>query len=1632
MDEAAAKVKKGQKLFRPRRLSLGKKDAAKLNAKNEQGIDQKAVEDYGKETYEDSGAASMKGTRKSGGFSSLRSPRLSFSSKNGSNGHRVASQSDVNGKNQPRSVSGNDAKSQDIPPEHYRQSPKRPDGAPRSSRSSGHSKYENSRNSGRVSSERTAGGRTGARAPSHPLPKHLLVQQKEKEAKEAKERQQSSEPHPENQQLLKREQQPKPVPKGVPLTTTGYLNTPEELFPWRRIGSFHHAGKGAPNTGDARLVKAYILENFFNDWYYNVATVIGTCFGSWLFAYIGFSWWSLIVIIACMGAVFASEYRRFNRNVRDDLRRVTVEEILAERRETTVWLNSFLSKFWVLYMPVLSQQVKDIVNPSLAGVAPGYGIDALTLDQFTLGSKAPAIKGITSNMKSGKDNADLVFDFAFTPNDVSDMTPKEAREKINPKIVLAISLGKSVVSKKIKVILEDINVSGKMRTKIYFGNTFPNIRIISAQLLEPPVIEFGLKPLGGDTLGIDVMSFLPGLKSFVQSQINANVGPMLYAPNHFDVNVEEIMAAQVNDAIGVLVVTLANGDGLKGSDFITNTVDPYVTFELENPLQDINNDDLRSTIKSNTTSPRWNETKYILVSSLQQKMRMKCFDFNDVRKDSYIGEIEVDLNELLQQPTQDNLSSDLMSGTKARGALNYSLHWFSAKGSENITAPQDQEPDEETNSQRESETTPDGSRAAAKGSDDREANDQSEENGNKKQTENDEDEEGEASDDEGEDEQTDAGILKLTLQNIKYLNASAALTGTLSPSATLSLNGNVVKEFRTLKRINEPAWGETIELFVPSREESEFKLNVYDNGLKDKKLICEYASTLEDTFKALQDNVPFVKGSPQGEIYMNAEWKPVRMSGLFTSGGGNDPLGALRVYVRDINVVDDISGIGDVDPYFTLSVNRHVEYRSISYSETEHAYFEKVGYLVVLSEKTSVTINVIDYQSVGDDRFIGSASIPIEDVLRKDLQTGKFTLVDNSKKPIKLALQNKKGKLGNDYVNVSLSFVPSVPVYTPTEYQTVLEKDAELQEKRKKFWEEQSELKKEMEKEPNEYEIVNEQDPFEEDEKKLYKKERLSLEQLLQHNSGVLNLQILNGTMRQQNCFLQICVDDISWPKYISPKIYSDSLPSDSCNIFIRDLRNSKLLFRLSEKRVPKDESNILTEFSCNTYDLLQNSYNEPSKVNISGSVLNVQCLYTPTAQRLPVSDTVLDTGILNLTVISAKDLMSADSNGFSDPFFTIVVDHRVLYKSEVAKKTLSPEWNETLEVPVPSRTRKKVQVFFYDWDRAGNNDDLGLVELDLFPMVPERDYNWELPLNTQGKAKFQANFVPQYNKPMITLHEVKKKNAMGHITGAPGNIGHAGKGIAHGGAHLFKKPFKHGKGEKKSTEMDTSTLDRKSTAGESVEAESGFSPELAEAKKSLDVDRSVPNLDYAMVQELDPKSRLPVSGESLSSRVGERPSVLSGPVDRKSFNKDRGDDIHHELKPATDYQGQLTLVSAEGIAPKVQLKVGLSVNGKVRHLYKSSSQKEDEGGSVSFNESFTFSGPPEGRLVFDGLAHHRLTKDMEIGISEIPLNDPQIQMGGNISLNLAEGTVVFRANYGTPIDKNDVPPTPQIPEEYQ
>lgn len=70
--------------------------------------------------------------------------------------------------------------------------------------------------------------------------------------------------------------------------------------------------------------------------------------------------------------------------------------------ESTEWLNNFLSKFWLIYEPVLSNMIVGIVDGILVDWTPGF-CESLRLTEFTLGTKAPRVENIKTYPGSDPD-----------------------------------------------------------------------------------------------------------------------------------------------------------------------------------------------------------------------------------------------------------------------------------------------------------------------------------------------------------------------------------------------------------------------------------------------------------------------------------------------------------------------------------------------------------------------------------------------------------------------------------------------------------------------------------------------------------------------------------------------------------------------------------------------------------------------------------------------------------------------------------------------------------------------------------------------------------------------------------------------------------------------------------------------------------------------------------------------------------------------------------------------------------------------------------------------------------------------------------------------------------------------------
>ena len=312
----------------------------------------------------------------------------------------------------------------------------------------------------------------------------------------------------------------------------------------------------------------------------------------------GLGW--LFILLAFANTYYSTSMDRTRRRSRDDIQRELVKVRLASESETADWINHFLDRFWLIYEPVLSQSIISSVDQILSTNTPPF-LDSLRLSTFTLGTKAPRIEKVRTYQKSAEDEVTMEWSFSFTPNDVSDMTHRQADKKVNPKIVLSIRVGKGLATASMPVLLENITFSAHMRIHMKLMTNFPHIQLVSISFLEPPAIDYVLKPIGGDTFGFDINHVcfflifkfwsilpvlidnrqIPGLSTFIQTLTHATLRPMMYDPNAYTLNIEQLLSGvPLDSAIGVVQITLQSARNIKGVKLGGGAPDPYVALSI--------------------------------------------------------------------------------------------------------------------------------------------------------------------------------------------------------------------------------------------------------------------------------------------------------------------------------------------------------------------------------------------------------------------------------------------------------------------------------------------------------------------------------------------------------------------------------------------------------------------------------------------------------------------------------------------------------------------------------------------------------------------------------------------------------------------------------------------------------------------------------------------------------------------------------------------------------------------------------------------------------------------------------------------------------------------------------------------
>ncbi|EXJ62023.1 hypothetical protein A1O7_02455 [Cladophialophora yegresii CBS 114405] len=1359
---------------------------------------------------------------------------------------------------------------------------------------------------------------------------------------------------------------PPPEPAAVaakanaPTTEPGAANgvPPEEEEQWHKVGWAPRFGSGEKEEDmDERnlldhqtALEGKLDEKFFGDWYHNTAVIVFACISSWLIATLGGGLAWVIIVMATCGTYYRTSIRRVRRNFRDDITREMAKARLETDTESLEWMNSFLAKFWPIYAPQLAKGIIMSVDQVLSTSTPAF-LDSMRLEAFVLGTKPPRVEHVKTYPRAEDDIVMMDWKFSFTPTDTMDMTARQLKTKINPKVVLEIRIGKGLVSKSMKVIVEDFEFSGLMRVKMKLQIPYPHIERVDICFLGRPTIDYVCKPLGGETFGFDI-NFIPGLENFIKEQIHGNLAPIMYEPNVFPIEVAKLLSGNPIDlAIGVVAVSIHNAHGLKNPDKFSGTPDPYVIVSLNNAKELA-----RTKTIHEDHNPRWNETMYIIVTNFTDSLTLQVYDYNDVRKDKHLGTATFALDQLEGVTEHENLSIDVLSNGKHRGVLNCDIRFFPVLEPEKLDTGEILPPPE-----------------------------------------------------------SNTGIARITVEQAKDLDGSKSMVGAFDPYAVLLLNGKEIHKTNTPKHTNNPVFSDnTKSVLVTDRKKARIGLVIKDSrDLATDPILGTYQIKLDDMLKLVDSGQEWynLHGTSTGsKVKLDLDWKPVALKGITGSGGYITPVGVMRIHVQSAKNLRNYETMGKSDPYARVLLSSVMKGRTVTYKNDLNPTWDEAIYVPIHTPSERLILEVMDEEKLGKDRSLGLVQIAASDYM-KEADEGGYE-VNDTKTQLSEGLRMGGAGEAKGTIQYTVSFFPTLNVMDPEEEEEERKVQAALEttdgpatpgHSKKSSVDgrlstdvarQSTDLRKSLDKAGRLSSLSNGAPSIQDSigsARKQAPKVKIMPEDLHKYESGLIVFNLVEGHFAQTDVQLEVLMDDHAFPAYTSSKIrQKDHHFGETGDAMVREIEMSRITLRLTEK-VDKtgkaDDDDIIAKLTGPTLATLQQCLYKPTELTLRSNngginkvVVNLK--YLPVKMQLDPSESINNMGILRVDVMDAADLPSADRNGYSDPYCRFKLNGKEVYKTKTQKKTLHPAWNEFFEVPIPSRTAADFRVDVYDWDFGDKADHLGSAVLNLQVLEPFQPQELTYALDGKsGVLRLRMLFKPDYvvRKRQGTSTFQGTFAPAGKVVGAPvKGVGRVGSGVVKG-ASFIKHGFSRGKSGREETQSSLNDTNGTADAVEGLVTPTMTSP----AKDSLSPDGATTPATPA-----SPSPMLHIRTKSNHSTIT---TAKAGETGTASF----------------------TIVSAAGYPPKADVQVVLKMVGPKgsKEVHKTKAVRSASG-TVEFDEnheSFKVPCTADTQFVLQ-VKDHDMLRSKDLGEAMFFVSDQG--SGSAQSVQAGSGTITIRSSF--------------------
>ncbi|KAI8973424.1 C2 domain-containing protein [Mycotypha africana] len=1064
------------------------------------------------------------------------------------------------------------------------------------------------------------------------------------------------------------------------------------------------------------LIAQFVSEKFFGEWYHNCAVVLIAIFFTWLLSKFRFGLMSCLIVGAFFATYYRTSIKRTRRNMRDDIQREVTTNRLDTDIETVGWMNHFLDRFWLIFEPVLSAQVIGQVDAILSENTPSF-LDSIRLSTFTLGTKAPSIDGVKVYPSSAPDTVVMDWKISFIPNDILDLTAREAQQKVNPKIILTIRLGSGKIGAGIPILLEDIAFSGHIRVKLKLFSEMPHIKTIEFCFLEKPHFDYVLKPVGGETFGFDINN-IPGLETFVKDQVHSNLSPMMYAPNVFTIDVAALLegANDLETANGVLAVTVYSANNLKPSD-IFGTLDPYCTFHVGN----VHATELaRTAAIQNTSHPKWNETCFVLLNNLNDILCVKVMDENS-GSDSEIGVANLDLKDVKENNNAiEGLNLPVRRSGKPVGEIKADVRYFPVSKPEKkddgtIIPPVD----------------------------------------------------------------SNSGVVRFYIQDCKEIGQEVSKKGiplvgklpglgsdgssNINAYAILKVNGQEKLRTAPFKHSVNPRWNKYVEFFVEDRSNTNLNVTVLNSEMGSDPILGQWSSSLVDMQHQIVDEKSdwwnLENGS--GKIHLDMTWKPIPLVGFssgLTRGGYRPPIGVVRIKLNratNLKNVEALTG-GKSDPYVRVMSGLQLRGRTEAILDDLNPVWDTAVYIPIHSMREDLTMEVMDYNDIQSDKFLGMAELLVKDIVAETQSVNGYNVYE-ALPPIKrnVDLMNKERKSGRGQLNYEAAFFPTLALAKAAAAAEDSKNDVELSGKENAT---ESKLKEVQAAGSNEFGSTTQNSngiPSHDlhGEAVLYTADNKI--DYLKYSAGVLSVMVHEVILPSKTKVVVDVMIDSNDPQFTTSPGKGKNLQFKECgDAFVKELDLSRLVVRVRE---PDEEDKRIAFWTSPVQNIVHFIQQQPEdtegKASIqefrllecSGGLIRLSFKYTPVVKfRLDPSDSLENQGNLTVQLISASGLKAADRRGTSDPYCKFSLNGEKVYKSQTYKKQLSPVFkDEIFTVPIMSRFAASFDVKIYDWDQIGSHTLLaeGRIPIADLPSFEAKEVVASL---NGGQLKLRLKWEPQ------------------------------------------------------------------------------------------------------------------------------------------------------------------------------------------------------------------------------------------------------------------------------------------------